>query len=115
MASEDIDYCATPVEAVLRLRDSAEDADSQTTSILMVDDQPANLLALEAIFSGLGHNLVKTLSGQEALRLLENRDFAVVLLDVQMQGLDGFKTAKVIRSRERSKHTPIIFLTAYQD
>src|SRR5207249_9597670 len=81
-------------------------------SVLLVDDQPANLLALEAVLHDLGLNLVKASSGEEALRQLLAEDFAVVLLDVQMTGLDGFETAKLIRGRERSRHTPIIFLTA---
>src|SRR5438067_45776 len=81
--------------------------------ILLVDDQPANLLALEAILDGLGQDLVRANSGEEALRLLLGQDFAVVLLDVQMHGLSGFETAKLIRGRGRSRRTPIIFLTAH--
>ena len=84
-------------------------------NILLVDDHPANLLALEAILDDLGHNLVRASSGEEALRLLLDQDFAVVLLDVQMHGLDGFETAQRLRGRERSRHTPIIFLTAHDD
>jgi signal transduction histidine kinase len=83
-------------------------------NILLVDDQPGNLLALEAILGDLGQNLVSARSGDDALRLLLQEDFAVILLDVQMQGLDGFATAQLIRSRERTRHTPIIFLTAYE-
>jgi PAS domain S-box-containing protein len=83
-------------------------------NILLVDDQPANLLALEAILADLGANLVKARSGEEALRRLLDDNFAVVLLDVQMQGMDGFETAKLIRGRERTRQTPIIFLTAYE-
>jgi signal transduction histidine kinase len=79
-----------------------------------VDDQPANLVALEAILDDLGQNLVRAHSGEDALRLVLKDDFAVILLDVQMQGLDGFETAKLIRSRKRSRYTPIIFLTAYE-
>jgi PAS domain S-box-containing protein len=81
--------------------------------VLLVDDQPANLLALEAVLGDLGLTLVKAGSGSEALRRLEAEDFAVVLLDVQMHGLDGFQTARLIRDRDRSRHTAIIFLTAY--
>ena len=75
-------------------------------NVLLVDDQPANLLALEAVLEDLGHGLVKAGSGEEALRRLLDQDFAVVLLDVRMHGLDGFETAKLIRGRERSRHTP---------
>jgi len=82
-------------------------------NILLVDDQPENLLALEAILGKLGENLVQASSGEEALRCLLNRDFAVILLDVLMPGMDGFETADLIRSRARSQHTPIIFLTAF--
>ena len=78
----------------------------------MVDDHPENLVALEAILDRLGQNLVRATSGTEALRCLLNQDFAVILLDVQMPGMDGFETATLIRQRARSAHTPIIFITA---
>jgi signal transduction histidine kinase len=84
-------------------------------NLLLVDDQPANLLALEAILDDLGYNLVRALSGEETLRLLQEREFAAVLLDVRMPTMDGFETATRIRRREQSRHTPIIFLTAYDD
>lgn len=80
--------------------------------ILLVDDLAQNLLALEAILSGLGQHLVKAQSGREALKHLLDTDFAVILLDVHMPELDGFETAKLIRQRDKSRHTPIIFLTA---
>src|SRR5919202_310263 len=84
----------------------------QKVNILLVDDQPKNLLALSAILESLGENLVSANSGLQALRYLLNQDFAVILLDVQMPQMDGFETAALIRQRERSKHTPIIFVTA---
>ena len=78
----------------------------------MVDDHPSNLLALEAILEPLGQELVKATSGEEALKCLLQRDFAVILMDVQMPGLDGFQTAALIKQRERTRTIPIIFLTA---
>jgi len=81
-------------------------------NILLVDDQPNNLLALESILSDIGENLVTASSGTQALRYLLQMDFAVILLDVQMPDLDGFETASLIRERDRSRDTPIIFLTA---
>ena len=85
---------------------------SARASILMVDDRPENLVALEAILEPLGHRLVRAHSGEEALRHVLREDFAVVLMDVQMPGMNGFETVQIIKSRERSKHLPIIFLTA---
>lgn len=80
--------------------------------ILLVDDQPENLLALEAILENSGHNLIRATSGREALRHILKRDVALVLLDVRMPRMNGFETARLIRERERSKAVPIIFLTA---
>lgn len=81
-------------------------------NILLVDDNPANLLVLRSILVGLGHNLVDAHSGDEALVRILSDEFAVVLLDVHMPGISGFETAKLIRGRNRSRHIPIIFLTA---
>jgi signal transduction histidine kinase len=81
-------------------------------NILLVDDNPANLLTLEAIFDGLGYNLVKAESGRKALGHLLKQDFVVILLDVKMPDMDGFELARLIRGRERTRHIPIIFLTA---
>jgi PAS domain S-box-containing protein len=94
---------STP-RSVLTQRDQVE--------ILMVDDRPENLLALEAILEPLGQRLVRANSGEEALRKLMQHDFAVVLLDVQMPGMNGFETAQLIKSRERTRYIPIVFLTA---
>jgi signal transduction histidine kinase len=80
--------------------------------ILMVDDRPENLMALEAILEPLEQDLVRANSGEEALRQVLLHDFAVILLDVQMPGMNGFEAAQLIKSRERSRSTPIIFLTA---
>ncbi len=84
----------------------------ERVNILLVDDQPANLLALESILGEMGENLVRAESGRRALKHLLDMDFAVILLDVQMPEMDGFETASLIRERERSRDTPIIFLTA---
>ncbi|MBC5783595.1 response regulator [Ramlibacter sp. USB13] len=83
--------------------------------VLLVDDQPANLLALEAALDSLGVNLVRAVSGTQALAALEKQDFAAVLLDVRMPGMDGFEVAREIRSRARSRFTPILFVTAGDD
>jgi PAS domain S-box-containing protein len=80
--------------------------------LLLVDDQPANLLALEAVLQDLGEPLVRAGSGVEALRALRDVDFAAVLLDARMPDMDGFETARLIRAQRRSRETPIIFITA---
>jgi PAS domain S-box-containing protein len=81
-------------------------------NILLVDDRADKLLALEAILNPLGQNLIRAMSGKEALRQLLKRDFAVILMDVSMPGMDGFETASIIRKRPASEHTPIIFVTS---
>jgi len=84
----------------------------ERAKILLVDDRPENLVALEAVLGALDQTLVRATSGEEALKALLTEDFAVILLDVQMPGLDGFETAAHIKRRERTKDIPIIFLTA---
>jgi two-component system, sensor histidine kinase and response regulator len=91
---------------------SLQPAPDDRVNILMVDDQPANLVALDAMLQGLGQNLVHASSGREALKRLLSQDFAVILLDVKMPEMDGFETASFIRQRDKSRDTPIIFLTA---
>lgn len=85
---------------------------AEKASILLVDDRPENLLALEALLGDLGHPLIKAQSGFEALKLLLEEEFALILLDVQMPEMDGFETARLIRQRERTRHVPILFITA---
>jgi serine phosphatase RsbU (regulator of sigma subunit)/DNA-binding response OmpR family regulator/anti-sigma regulatory factor (Ser/Thr protein kinase) len=80
--------------------------------VLLVDDNPENLTALEAVLEPLGERLVSTQSGEQALRALLREEVAVILLDVRMAGMDGVETARIIRSRPRTRHIPIIFLTA---
>ena len=84
----------------------------EKVNILLVDDTPANLLSGKAILAGLDQNIVCARSGEEALKHLLQEDFAVILMDVNMRDLNGFETAKLIRLRPRSAHTPIIFITA---
>ncbi|HEY1535778.1 MAG TPA: response regulator, partial [Polyangiaceae bacterium] len=94
---------------------SAEVVSSDTlpkAKILLVDDQPKNLLALNAMLEPLGQDVVQASSGKEALRYLLRDEFALVLLDVQMPVLDGYEVAELVRARERSRAVPIIFLTA---
>lgn len=81
-------------------------------NILMVDDSPTNLLALESILQAPDRNLVSAASGDDALRYLLNNEAAVILMDVYMPDLDGLQTAELIRGRDRSRNIPIIFLTA---
>jgi CheY-like chemotaxis protein len=87
--------------------------ETPTASVLIVDDHPANLLAVESILAPLNLRLVMVPSGEDALRQLLRDQFALILLDVQMAGLDGLQTAALIKQNETTRHTPIIFLTAY--
>jgi PAS domain S-box-containing protein len=88
------------------------EAPDARASILLVDDREENLAVLELILKDFDCDLVTARSGQEALRILFDQDFAVILLDVRMPGMDGFETAEFIRQRQRSKNTPIILITA---
>src|SRR5256714_15218578 len=81
-------------------------------NILLVDDSPTNLLALESILRAPDRNLIRASCGEEALRYLLDNEAALVLLDVYMPGIDGLETAELIRGREKSRDIPIIFLTA---
>lgn len=81
-------------------------------NILIVDDSPANLLTLRLILEELGQQVVEAGSGEEALRLTQVQDFAIVFLDITLPGMDGFQTAQALRAGERGRHTPIIFVTA---
>ena len=80
--------------------------------LLLVDDRPENLVALEAILEPLGQTIVKAQSGPEALKAILKHDFALILMDVQMPGMDGFEAAHIMKQRERSRHVPILFVTA---
>jgi signal transduction histidine kinase/DNA-binding response OmpR family regulator len=93
----------------------AKEPAEEKVSILIVDDRQDKLLAHETILAELNQNLVRATSGKEALRCLLKQDFAVILLDVNMPGMDGFETAAMIRQRQRSETTPIIFISAVND
>lgn len=90
-----------------------DEGPSTTGDILVVDDDPKNLLAIEVALGEIDARLIKAQSGEQALRLLLERDFALILLDVQMPNMDGFDAARIIRSRAKTRHVPIIFVTAF--
>ena len=92
-----------------------EQADAGQAKILVVDDRPENLLVSRTMLDELGHQVITVRSGDEALKYLLENDVAVILLDVNMPGMDGLETATYIRMRQKSAHTPIIFLTAYAE
>ncbi len=98
--------CATAVPAV-------DEASQTTAAILVVDDDPFKRVSIEALLAPLGHAIVEAASGEAALHHVIARNFAVILIDVQMPGLDGYETAKLIRMRKQCEHTPIIFITAH--
>ncbi len=100
-----MELVTSSVKSPTQLRDSK-------ASILLVDDNSANLLSLRALLEDLGHELVEARSGEEAIGRMQCKEFAIVLLDVTMPGLSGFETAKRIRSNGHATDIPIIFVTA---
>ncbi len=88
---------------------------AKQSDILVVDDLPEKHVVYRASLEGLDQNIVSAHSGEEALRMLFNNDFAVILVDVNMPGMSGHETAKLIRQRDRSRCAPIIFVTAFAD
>jgi signal transduction histidine kinase len=95
--------------------DDMTDEPDKSAKILVVDEKTEKRVAIEAVLASLGQTIVLAASGKDALRRLMVDDFAVILLAVDMPGLDGFETASLIRQRKQSQHTPIIFLTAFPD
>lgn len=89
------------------------DGDAPRLKILLVDDNPESLIAIEAVLAADDREIVTVMSGEEALKRLLENDFCLILLDVKMPGLDGYETAALIRARERTRDIPIIFLTSY--
>lgn len=90
-------------------------SDTLQASILIVDDDRATTLAMEEMLASLGARLVVASSGEEALRCVLDEDFAAILMDIRMPGIDGFTAARMIRERPRTRHTPIIFMTAERE
>src|SRR5688572_1509760 len=103
------------VAASLSMREAGMDAATDKVNILLVDDQQARLLSYESILEVLGQNLVHARSGAEALQRLMEQEFALILLDVSMPGMDGFETAAMIHDHPRFESTPIIFVTGVHD
>jgi PAS domain S-box-containing protein len=103
------------LEATTGREDLADLTSRDALPILVVDDRPENLRTLEAVLAPLGYPLVTATSGRQALRLLLEHDFALILLDVRMPGLDGLQTAELIKGRSRTRDIPIVFLTAARD
>ena len=107
---------ADSIDAAVRVNGtsiSPSKTEADPIEILLVDDTPDKLLALEAALSDMNQTIVRAESGSEALRLILRREFAVILLDINMPGMDGFETASLIRQRKSSAHTPIIFITSF--
>ena len=103
---------AFPVESNGGIRGEEAAGKKESIDILLVDDQPANLFALETLLAGKDYTIVQAASGPQALRYVLEQEFALILLDVHMPGMDGFETAQLIRNRRQSVQTPIIFITA---
>lgn len=101
-----------PSSAAVAAMHQQPPAELEKVDILLVDDRPEGLVTIEAVLKDPTFNLVKASSGAEALGHILTHDFALILMDVQMPGMDGFETARLIKQRERSKHVPIIFVTA---
>jgi CheY-like chemotaxis protein len=87
--------------------------DPDAVQILIVDDQKSNLEALDALFTESGYRLVRAESADEALLALLDQDFAAIILDIKMPGMDGLELAELIKQRRRTRHVPILFLTAH--
>lgn len=100
---------------VSKIGENQEDIGSDKVNILIVDDLPEKLVVYKSILDDLDQNLIMANSGEEALKLVLKHEFAVILLDVNMPGIDGFEVASLIRDRKKSARTPIIFLTAFTD
>lgn len=83
--------------------------------VLLVDDDFDDLFALEATLEPLGLEIVKAESGEEALRMILKRDFAIVIMDLMMPGMNGFETCSLIRTRDRSRHLPVVILTGFDE
>lgn len=103
------------IAAVARLEEEPLTESLPRVSILLVDDRAENLLALEASLESLGQRLVTARSGEAALRAVLDEEFAVILMDIRMPGMDGFATLELLRAREKTKRIPIIFLTAHRE
>src|SRR5688500_14951414 len=88
-------------------------SNAEKVNILIVDDQPSRLLSYEVILAELNQNIVRAGSGAEALQELMRREYAVILLDVNMPGMDGFETAQMIHQHPRYENTPLVFVTAF--
>src|SRR6204780_478097 len=115
MRNEPVYTSGENVIMATRMAPAPDSTPGARVKILLVDDTPENLVSLEATLDTLGEKLVLARSGKEALRYLLEDNFAAILLDVKMPDMDGFETAELIRSRPRSRHVPILFLTGYKN